>query len=118
MTDEIRRAVVAGPDRDLGDALETAGVTVARIQGLVTRDALLDAGIDDAELFVLTDVDEATSIPIARDENPGVGVVIYARETMPEFVRAQVDLALDPALLPPGLVVEELLGDGPPLDED
>jgi len=102
------KAVVAGPDRGLADALETAGVAVSRIEGLVTREDLLDAGIEDADLYVLTDVSEATSIPVALDDNPALRVVIYAPETMPEFVRGQVDLALDPAVMPVETVAEEL----------
>jgi Trk K+ transport system NAD-binding subunit len=102
------KAVVAGPDRGLGDALDAEGVDVSRVTGLVTLDALEAAGIADADVFVLTDVSEATSIPVALDANPDLKVVVYAPETMPEFVRGQVDLALDPAVMPVETVAEEL----------
>ncbi|MFB6120272.1 MAG: CTP synthetase [Halobacteriaceae archaeon] len=103
------KAVVAGPERGLADALAAEGVDVTRVEeGYVTRERLLDAGIEDAALYVLTDVSEATSIPIALDDNPSLRVVVFAPETMPEFVRGQVDLAMDPAVMPVESVAEEL----------
>lgn len=102
------KAVVAGPDRGLAAALEAEGVEVSRVDGVVRREDMLAAGIEDADLYVLTDVSEATSIPVALDDNPALRVVIYAPETMPEFVRGQVDLALDPAVMPVETVAEEL----------
>ena len=102
------KALVAGPDRGLAGALEAEGVTVTRIDGMVTREDMLDAGIEDADLYVLTDVAEATSVPVALDDNPDLRIVIYAPETMPEFVRGQVDLALDPAVMAVEAVAEEL----------
>lgn len=103
------KVVLAGPDRGLTAAFEDAGADVARIEGLVTAARLEAAGLASADLFVLTDVSEATSIPLAKDIDPDVRVVVYSPETVPEFVRGQLDLALDPALFPPDLVVDELL---------
>jgi Trk K+ transport system NAD-binding subunit len=104
--------ILVGPDRGLGDALESAGVAVSRIDGAGTGSALRDAGIAEADLLVVTDVGEATAIPIAREGNPGIRVVIYASDTMPEFVRGQVDLAVDPDLLGPEVVASAIAGDG------
>lgn len=102
-------AIVAGPDEDgLGAALEREGVDVERLEGVLNRPDLEDAGILDAELYVLTDVRQATTIPIVRDLTGGVRTVVYARETVPEFVRGQLDLAVDPALVEPRIVAEEL----------
>lgn len=101
-------AVVAGPDRGIADALTDRGVTVSRIEGLITRTALEEAGIKDADLYVLTDVSEATSISIAKDENPDLRVVVYSPDTIPEFVRRQVDFAMAPDVLTPAIVAEEL----------
>jgi len=50
----------------------------------------------------------ARSNPIAKEAAPGVRAVIYAPDTMPEFVRGQVDLAVDPAVLSPDVVADEL----------
>ena len=103
-------AVVAGPDpEELGDALEARGVSVARIDGAANRPALEEAGIDAADLFVLTDVGHATSIPVALDLAADLRVVVYARESLPEFAKGQADLLVDPALLDAETVAEELV---------
>ena len=103
-------AILIGPDRGLGDALESIGVSLVRIDGPGNGNALESAGVDGADLLVVTDVGEATAIPIARDANTSVDIVIYAPETMPEFVRGQVDLAIDPELLDPDVVATEIAG--------
>lgn len=100
-------AIIIGPDNGLEAAFEQQGIETRRID-LGTADALRDAGIDEAGLLVLTDVGEATAVPIAKDENPDVRVVIYSEETMPEFVRGQVDLSVAPDVLSPTIFVEEL----------
>jgi hypothetical protein len=103
-------AIVAGPDVDgLVSALELAGVQVTRIEGVVTADVLDDAGLADADLYVLTDLDEATSIPVAKERNPDVRVVVYSRESLPEFVAGSADIAMDPDLFGPDMVAEELV---------
>ena len=102
--------VLIGPDRGLATALAERGAEVEHIDGLGSGEALREAGIDAAELLVLTDVREATSVPVARELNPGVRVVVYAPDTLPEFVRGQVDLAVSPAVLEAAVVAEELAG--------
>lgn len=102
--------VLVGPDRDLGTALVERGVELARVDGVANGDALRSAGIEDAELLVLTDVDEATAVPVARELNPSLRVVVFAPDTLPEFVRGQVDLAVSPAVLTATVVAEELTG--------
>lgn len=102
------KAVIVGPDRGLGTALDDEGFDVARIDGLGTGTALEEAGIGEATLLVITDVGEATAVSIAKDVNPDLRVVIYSPETMPEFVRGQVDLAVAPDILSPDVVAEEL----------
>jgi hypothetical protein len=105
----MNKAVFAGPDPDgLGDALEAQGQEVVRIDGIADGAALEDAGIREAELYVLTDVGQATSIPVAADLAGGLRVVVYARESLPEFAKGQADLLLDPALLDAETVAEEL----------
>ena len=101
--------VVAGPDSDgLGDALEAEGVTVSRVDGIANLPALEDAGIENAELYVLTDVGQATSIPVVVDLVGEIRVVVYSRESLPEFAKGQADLLIDPALLDARTVAEEL----------
>jgi Trk K+ transport system NAD-binding subunit len=101
-------AVLIGPDRRLGAALERNGATLSRVDGPGTGESLRSAGITEADLLVLTDVAEATTIPVALDINSSLRVVVYAPETMPEFVRGQVDLAISPEVLAPEIVAEEL----------
>lgn len=104
-------AIFAGSDADdLVPALEAEGVTVTRIDGVATRPALEEAGVVDADLFVLTDVGQATAVPIARDLTDDLRVVVYTTDSLPEFASGQVDFAVDPALLGPDAVAEELAG--------
>ena len=108
-------AIVAGPDENgLGEELAALGVEVRRIEGLVTATKLEDAGVADADLFVLTDVEEATGISVAKELNPEVRVVTYASRSLPQFVATVADLAVDPDLLDAPTVAEELIGDGEP----
>jgi len=105
-------AIVAGPDPDgLGEALESEGLTVRRIAGQVSRAALDEASVTDAQLLVLTDIAEATGVALAKDENPDIRAVFYSRESLPEFAKGQTDLAVDPALLDVSVVAEELAAD-------
>ncbi|WP_440769877.1 DUF7126 family protein [Natronorubrum sp. DTA28] len=103
--------VVAGPDEDaIGDALEAEGASVTRLNGVVSRPALEEAGIVDADLYVLTDVGQATTIPVVCDLTDDIRTVVYARDTVPEFVKGQLDLAVDPKLMDAAMVAEELTG--------
>lgn len=102
-------AVFAGPDQHgLSDALADAGVAVTHVEGIASRPALEEAGIHDADLLVLTDVGQATAIPIARDLVDDLRVVVYAGDALPEFVTAMEVVRVDPALLSAEAVAEEL----------
>ena len=114
MAGNARTAVVAGPDEHgVGEELTALDATVSRIEGVVSADALKHAGIADADYLVLTDADEATGIPVAKELNPSVTVVTYADRSLPEFVAGVADLAVDPALVSPTLLAEELADGGP-----
>lgn len=105
----MSNAVIAGDDADgLGDALEAEGVDVTRAAGTASREALETAGIGTADLFVLTDAGLATSILVARELNPDLRVVAYTGDSLPEFTGSQEVVAMDPALLGPEAVAEEL----------
>lgn len=108
-TPKPMHVVFVGPDRGLASALAATGVDVARIDGLASSDALNAAGIEDADLLVLTDIAEATAVPVAREVNGDLRVVVYSPDALPEFVRGLVDLAISPALLPATAVAEELI---------
>jgi len=106
----MSEVLVAGPDRGLRAELEAQGASVATLSGAITQEKLLDARVEEIDIFVLTDVTEATSIPIAVEANPEATIVVYSPDSIPEFVRGQVDLAIDPAVLPATAIAEELLG--------
>lgn len=104
------KALIAGDDADgLGAALEAEGVETTYIDTPVNAEGLEAAGLADVDLFVLTDLDDATAIPVAKDLHPGVKIVVYAHDTLPEFAKGQADLAVDPDLLGPETVAEELV---------
>lgn len=100
-------AIIIGPDRGLGDALESQGVGVKRVD-LGSAEELEASGVADAALLVLTDVDESTSVSVALELNDRLKTVVYSPDTIPEFVRGQLDLALDTELLAADVVAEEL----------
>lgn len=103
------RAIIAGPDRGIESELTRNDVETVRLNGLATGAALDEAAIETAVFLFITDVDEATAVSVAKDRNPDVRVVFYTPDSVPEFVRGQLDLAVDPALLDPDVVVEELV---------
>ncbi|ARS89244.1 DUF7126 family protein [Natrarchaeobaculum aegyptiacum] len=103
-------AIVAGPDDDgIGEALEAEGIAVARVDGVISRPELEDAGVLETDLYVLTDVGQATTIPIVCDLNAEARTVVYARRTIPDFVKGQLDLAVDPKLVGADVVASELV---------
>ena len=100
--------VVAGEDREaIADAIEAEGFTVARVD-VANRPALEEAGVVDATAYVLTEMQQATSISVAKDLNPELDVVVYADGSLPDFALAQADLILDPDLFDPADVAAEL----------
>jgi hypothetical protein len=103
------RALIAGPDRGIATELAAQDVETVRLNGLATGAALDEAEIGTASFLFITDVEEATAVSIAKDRNPDVRVVFYTPDAVPEFVKGQLDLAVDPALLDPDVVVEELV---------
>jgi len=109
----VERAVLVGGDAEgLAAALEERGVAVTAAEGTGTRDALEAAGVARADLLVVTDVGLSTSIPIALELNRDLRVAVYARDSVPEFARTVADIIVDPALLGPATVAEELVGEG------
>lgn len=109
----MSNVIVAGPDEHgLGEAFEAEGATVTRIPDVVSAATLEDADIHDAAVLVLTDTGEATAIPIAKERNPDVRAVAYAEGSLPESMAAIADLSVDPRLMDPDVVAEELLGEG------
>jgi len=103
-------AIVAGDDPEgISEELEALGVTVERVDSPVFAGALEDAGIADADLFVLTDLAEGISITLAKEANPDVRAVCFGSGELPESVAGTVDLVVDPSLLGAAAVAEELV---------
>jgi len=106
------KAVIAGADPEgLGEALAERGVDVSCAAGTATRPDLEEAGIADADVLVVTDIGLATSIPVSTDLNEALRVVIYVQDAATEFARSQADLIVDPDLMDPDTVAEELTRD-------
>lgn len=102
------QVVIVGPDdHDIADAVRTEGHTVSKI-GIGNRENLERAGIHAADVYVLTEMDQATSIVVAGDLNEELHTVVYAKGSLPDFASRRTDIAIDPALAEPDIVAEEL----------
>lgn len=101
-------ALVVGQDpEELGNALADRGFSVSHTE-IGNRPGLEEGGVHDADIYVLTDLEQATSISVAHDLNDDLRIVVYASGSLPEFATRQTDLLVDPALLDPATVAEEL----------
>ena len=104
------KAIVAGADPEgIGEELEALGVAVTRVDSPVFAEALEEAGIAEADLFVLIDLDEGISVTLAKEANPDVRAVCFGSGDLPESVGGTVDLVVDPSLLGAEAVAEELV---------
>ena len=102
------QVTIAGPDDDaMADAVASEGHDVS-VAPIGNRPGLEEAGIHEADVYLLTDLDQATSIAVAKDLNDAVRVVVYAEGSLPDFASRQTDLVVDPNLLGPDAVAEEL----------
>ena len=99
--------IVGADETAIGQAVREEGhdVTVADVGN---RPGLEEAGIHDADVFLLTEMAQATSIAVAKDLAPDVRIVVYAEGSLPDFATRQADLVVDPALLDPEAVAAEL----------
>ncbi|WP_435194902.1 DUF7126 family protein [Natronomonas sp. EA1] len=103
------KALLVGPDTDgLMDALEKEGVEVVPVEGTGARPALEDAGVLEADILIITDVGLSTSIPVARDLKEDLRVLVYSRDSVPEFVRGKAATIVDPELIAADVVAEEV----------
>ena len=99
--------VVGTDDHDIADAIDSEGHTVSRID-IANRPKLEEAGIHEASVLVLTEVEQATAIAVAKDINADLKVIIYSGGSLPDFASRQADLLVDPDLLDPDAVAAEL----------
>jgi hypothetical protein len=102
------KVVLVGTDPNgLTDALDAEGHTVT-VADVGNRPGLEEAGVHEADVYLLTEMSQATSIAVAKDLNPDLRVVVYAEGSLPDFASRQTDLVVDPDLLGPEAVAEEL----------
>ena len=94
------------PER-MAEALKAEGHAVT-IADVGNRPGLEEAGVHEAEVYLLTEMAQATSIAVAKDLNDDLRVVVYAEGSLPDFASRQTDLVVDPNLLDPDAVAEEL----------
>ncbi len=100
--------ILVGDDPErMREALTEEGHTVT-VADVGNRPGLEEAGVMDAEVYLLTELSQATSIVVAKDLNPDLRVVVYAEGSLPDFASRQTDLVVDPNLLAPDAVAEEL----------
>jgi len=98
--------VGSDPDR-ITDPLEAESHTVT-VADVGNRPGLEEAGVHDADVYLLTEMSQATSIAVAKDLNDDLRIVVYAEGSLPDFASRQADLIIDPNLLAPDAVAEEL----------
>jgi hypothetical protein len=102
------QVIVTGTDEySLADAIADAGHDVRPVD-IGNRDALDGADVAETDVYVLTELEQATSIPVAKEQNPDLTVLVYTDGSLPDFARRQTDLMLDPALFDPEEVAAEL----------
>lgn len=100
--------IVAGTDdHDIAAAIEAEGHTVERVD-IANRPALEEAGIHETSVLVLSEVEQATSIAVAKDLNEDLKVIIYSEGSLPDFASRQADMLVDPELLDSETVAAEL----------
>ncbi len=106
----MSKIIIAGPDStDLGSTLTEEGATIASVPAPVTVAALEAAGLSEADLFVLTEHEEATAIPIVRERRPTIPIVVYTADGVPDFASHLADLIISPNAMDQPVVIEELL---------
>lgn len=106
----MSEVILLGSDRfELGERFRDASFGVTRLEGFPTGADLEEAGIDDALVLVVTDVNQASLIPVAREQNGSIHVVLYTTDRLPPFASAQADLAVDPSLIGPDDFTEAVI---------
>lgn len=100
--------IVAGiDDHDIADAIESEDHAVERID-LANRPALEEASVHETDVIVLTEVEQATAVPVAKDLNGDVRIILYTKGSIPDFASRQADMLVDPELLDAETVAAEL----------
>ncbi len=106
----MSEVIVVGTDPDrLADALEAADLEVARVAADAGGADLEAAGGSAAAVLLLTGAGQASLVPVARDLNDRIAIVLYADEGFPDFASAQADLAVDRTLVDRDAIVDAIV---------
>ncbi|MFW5949928.1 MAG: DUF7126 family protein [archaeon] len=102
------KVIVTGTDQHgIADAIEAESHTVTTVD-IGNGESLDEAGIEATDVYLVTEMAQATSIAVAKELNPDLRIVVYADGSLPEFATRQADLVIDPELLDVEAVAEEL----------
>lgn len=102
--------IIVGRDRDgLAEGLTAAGLEVETVPEDARGADLETAGIGSAAVLLLTAADQASLVPVARDQSDRVVIVLYAGDGFPDFASAQADIAVDRGLIGPDDLVDAIV---------
>ncbi|HII51712.1 MAG TPA: CTP synthetase [Halobacteriales archaeon] len=102
------KIIFFGSGGDLSSSLSNQGFEIEELP--TSRDVYAPPAdlILDADLLVITDTSDPTGILLCRELNPDIKTIVYSQDELSDFLRPQIDFALDPQLFPPNLVAEEI----------
>lgn len=92
--------LIVGPDEfDITARFRETDISAIHLDGVPVGADLDDAGIEEAKVVLLTHVDHASLIPVAKERNPDIQIVLYTSARLPPFASRQADVAIDQALV-------------------
>tara|TARA_B100000686_G_C16425322_1_gene779298 strand:+ start:329 stop:655 length:327 start_codon:yes stop_codon:yes gene_type:complete len=102
------KIIFFGSGGDLSSSLSNQGFKIEELPAPGDLYAPPADLILNADLLVITDTSDPTAILLCRELNPDIKTIVYSQEELSDFLRPQIDFALDPRLFPPKLVAEEI----------
>tara|TARA_A100001037_G_scaffold306863_1_gene357640 strand:+ start:7609 stop:7932 length:324 start_codon:yes stop_codon:yes gene_type:complete len=96
-----------GPGGILKNTLASQGYEVEEIS--LQEFNLLDANVVvGSDLLIITDTSDPTGVLLCKEFQPDIKTIVYSQDDLPDFLRPQIDFALDPRLFSSNMVAEEL----------
>ena len=102
------KIIFFGSGGDLLPILSDQGFELEEIHTLEDIYSSHSDTILGADLLVITNTSDPTGILLCKELNPDIKIIVYSQNELSDFLRSQIDFALDPQLFPPDLVAEEL----------
>ncbi len=102
------KIIFFGNGGDLSLALSNQGFELEEISTLEGIHSSPPDALLNSDLLVITNTSDPTGILLCKELNPNLKIIVYSQDEISDFLRSQIDFALDPQLFPPDLVVEEL----------